>query len=59
VAIGHTRHSAEKLEELLRRHQPAIVGRVEKDEFIVDLRTVAEDQDAKIAEAFEGLSIDD
>jgi L-seryl-tRNA(Ser) seleniumtransferase len=59
VAIGHSRHSAEKLEELLRRRQPAIVGRVEKDEFIIDLRTVSEDQDAKIAEAFAGLSIAD
>ena len=41
VAMRHSRHSAAKLEEVLRRQRPAIVGRVEKDEFIIDLRTVA------------------
>src|ERR1019366_2359575 len=59
VAVEHSLHGAARLDELLRRNRPAIVGRVEKDEFIIDLRTVAADQDAKIAEAFEGLSIDD
>lgn len=59
VAIGHSRHSAARLDELLRRHRPAIVGRVERDEYLIDLRTVAEDQDAKIAAAFEGLSVVD
>ena len=53
VAVRHSHHSAAKLEEMLRRQKPAILGRVEQDEFIIDLRTVAEDQDEKIAQAFE------
>jgi hypothetical protein len=38
---------------MLRRQKPAIVGRVEQDEFIIDLRTVGEDQDDAIAQGFE------
>jgi len=53
VAVRHTQHSAARLEEMLRGQKPAIVGRVEQNEFILDLRTVSEDQDDKIAEAFE------
>ena len=33
------------------RH-PAILGRVEMDEFIIDLRTVGDDQEDKIFQAF-------
>jgi len=53
VAIRHSQHSAAKLEEMLRRQKPAILGRVEQDEFIIDLRTVGEEQDDLIAKAFE------
>jgi L-seryl-tRNA(Ser) seleniumtransferase len=52
VAVRHSQHSAAKLEEMLRRQKPAIVGRVEQDAFILDLRTVGEDQDDMIAEVF-------
>ena len=38
VAVRHSQHSAAKLEEMLRRRKPAIVGRVEQNEFILDLR---------------------
>jgi len=55
VAVRHRQHSAAKLEETLRRQRPAILGRVEQDEFIVDLRTVGEDQEDKIAQAFEQI----
>lgn len=53
VAIGHNQHSAAKLEEMLRHQKPAVLGRVDRDEFIVDLRTVGEDQDNQIAQAFD------
>jgi L-seryl-tRNA(Ser) seleniumtransferase len=53
VAVRHSSLSAAKLEETLRRQKPAIVGRVEQDEFIVDLRTVGEGEEDKIAQAFE------
>jgi L-seryl-tRNA(Ser) seleniumtransferase len=52
VAVRHAQQSAAKLEATLRRQKPAIVGRVEQDEFIIDLRTVGDDQDETIAEAF-------
>ena len=55
VAVRHSQHSAAKLEETLRRQKPATLGRVEQDEFIVDLRTVGEDQDDEIAQAFEQI----
>ena len=55
IAIRHSQRSAAKLEEMLRRQKPAILGRVEQDEFIVDLRTVGEDQDDKVAHAFEQI----
>ena len=55
LTVRHGRHSAAKLDETLRRQKPAIVGRVEQDEFIIDLRTVGEDQDEQIARAFEQI----
>lgn len=55
LAVRRKHFSAAKLEETLRRQRPAIIGRVEKDEFLLDLRTVSEDQDEKIAEAFEKI----
>ncbi len=55
VAVRHGRHSAAKLEEMLRRRKPAIVGRVEQNELLLDLRTVMEDQDDQIAQAFEQI----
>jgi len=53
VAVRHNQHSAAKLEEMLRHQKPAILGRVEQGELVIDLRTVREDEDDKIAQAFE------
>jgi L-seryl-tRNA(Ser) seleniumtransferase len=53
VAVRHAQQGATKLEETLRLQKPAIIGRVEQDEFLIDLRTVGEDQDDQIAHAFE------
>jgi L-seryl-tRNA(Ser) seleniumtransferase len=55
VAVRHPQHSAAKLEERLRRRKPATLGRVEQGEFIIDLRTVFDDQDDAIAQAFERI----
>jgi L-seryl-tRNA(Ser) seleniumtransferase len=57
VAVRHHQHSATELEEMLRRQKPAILGRVEQDDFLLDLRTVGEEQEDKIAQAFERLTI--
>ena len=54
LAIRHGRHSAAELEKTLRQNKPAVLGRIEQQEFILDLRTVAEDQDEQIAEAVVG-----
>jgi L-seryl-tRNA(Ser) seleniumtransferase len=59
VAVRHTQHSATNLEEMLRRRKPAIIGRVEQDQILIDLRTVGEDQDENVAQVFEKLTIDD
>jgi len=55
VAVRHRSHGAAALEGILRRHRPAIIGRIEKDDFILDLRTVFEDQDDEIGRAFEEI----
>lgn len=52
VTVRHGRLSAAKLEEMFRHRHPAILGRVEMDEFIIDLRTVGDDQEDKIFQAF-------
>jgi len=56
VAVTHTRHSAQKLEAFLRRNSPPIIARVERDELLLDLRTVFEDQDEEVARAFERIA---
>jgi L-seryl-tRNA(Ser) seleniumtransferase len=58
VTVRHAQHSAAKLEETLRHHKPAVIGRVEQDEFILDLRTVLDGQDDLIAQAFEQVVSD-
>jgi L-seryl-tRNA(Ser) seleniumtransferase len=56
VAVTHARHSAAQLEALLRRLSPPVVGRVERDELLLDLCTVFEDQDEELARAFEEIN---
>ncbi len=55
VAVRHRQHSATRLEENFRLRKPAILGRVEQDEFLLDLRTVSENEEEKIAQAFNKL----
>ncbi len=56
IAITWAGHSAQELEEHLRRNTPPIIARVEDDRVVLDLRTVLEGQDEEIARAFERLS---
>ncbi len=53
VVVSHRQHSAAKLEEALRHGNPPILGRVEHDEFLIDLRTVNESEEEIIVQAFE------
>ncbi len=56
VAVQHGRLSAQELEAALRRNRPPIIARVERDLLLLDLRTVFDDQDAEIVQAFERLA---
>jgi L-seryl-tRNA(Ser) seleniumtransferase len=56
VAVTRAGHSAQELEAFLRRNSPPIIGRLENDQVLLDLRTVFEGQDDEIARAFERLA---
>jgi L-seryl-tRNA(Ser) seleniumtransferase len=51
VAMTHPSLSAEQLEERLRQHSTPIVARILDDRVVIDLRTVAPDDDEVIAAA--------
>ena len=56
VAIRLQKLSADELESSLRRNSPPIVARVERDQVVLDLRTVFEDQDQEILAALGRVS---
>jgi L-seryl-tRNA(Ser) seleniumtransferase len=47
--------SADALEARLRASAPPIIARIEDDRVVVDLRTVAPEQDAELASAIRAL----
>jgi L-seryl-tRNA(Ser) seleniumtransferase len=55
LAVTHAGHSAQELEQSLRRNSPPVLARVENDLVLLDLRTVFAEQDEEIARAFERL----
>jgi len=53
IALKHSTLSAEQLSKKLRTEvKPAIVGRIQKDEFIIDLRTVTPEEEKHLLQAF-------
>jgi len=56
VQISPDRYSVESLADKLRHGNPPIIGRISKDKLLLDLRTVAPDQDLPLIEVFEKLS---
>lgn len=52
VAVHHCRLSAQELEAALRQNRPPVIARVERDRLLLDLRTVFDEQDAAIVQAF-------
>jgi len=52
VAVQSGDFSANRIEQFLRRDDPPIIGRIESDRFIMDLRTVLPQQIEIIAQAF-------
>jgi L-seryl-tRNA(Ser) seleniumtransferase len=55
LAVTHSRHSAQELEQLLRRNPMPVIARVEQDALLLDLRTVFEDQDEELLRALEAI----
>jgi L-seryl-tRNA(Ser) seleniumtransferase len=47
--------SANTIERRLRRHSPPLIGRIEDDTYIMDMRTLQEDDPVIICRAFEAL----
>jgi len=52
VAVTLQDRSAQRIETLLRGNDPPIIGRIEKDRFIMDVRTLQEDDLLPIETAF-------
>ena len=49
VAVRHAAMTANALEARLRRSEPAVVVRIQDDRVLIDLRTVAPEDDARLA----------
>jgi len=56
VAVQHDSLSTQAMEAALRRNRPPIIARVERDQLLIDLRTVFDEQDAEIVQAFGRLA---
>jgi L-seryl-tRNA(Ser) seleniumtransferase len=55
LALAAESRSADALEQGLRRGRPAVIGRIESDRLVLDLRTVPEDREAELVEAVAAL----
>lgn len=51
IALTHSRLSAEAIEEALRRSNPPVIARIAEGKVLLDLRTVAEDEEAELLQA--------
>ncbi len=47
--------SADAIKEYMRRNTPPVVGRIEEDLFVMDLRTIQDDELQIIATAFKNM----
>ena len=56
VAVKSERFSPEELHEKLRLGEPPIVGRIEEDRFLLEVRTIFPDQFPLIVEAFRRMA---
>ena len=55
LALTHARLSADALEEVLRYANPPVVTRISEGKVLLDLRTVAEDEETELLEALAAL----
>ena len=50
ITIKHQLLNSHELHEALRVGKPAVIGRINKDKLLLDLRTVSEDEQVSILE---------
>jgi L-seryl-tRNA(Ser) seleniumtransferase len=56
LSLSHAKLSADALEEALRRSNPPVISRINEDKVVLDLRTVAADEESMLLEALAALS---
>jgi L-seryl-tRNA(Ser) seleniumtransferase len=56
VCVSHPRLSAQALESELRKNEPPVIARIDRDQLVMDLRTVLENQEDIIVEALHLIS---
>ena len=56
VSIEPASMSLDQLSARLRDHEPAVVGRVQKERFMLDMRTISPGQDIELVAALEALA---
>jgi L-seryl-tRNA(Ser) seleniumtransferase len=57
IALTHTALSADALDEALRSSTPPVIARIFEDRVVLDLRTVALDEEATLLDALAALSV--
>ena len=55
ISISHKEFPATRLEQILREANPPVIGRILEDKFLLDLRTVFEDEETKLLEILSGI----
>ncbi|MGI9055162.1 MAG: L-seryl-tRNA(Sec) selenium transferase, partial [Pyrinomonadaceae bacterium] len=55
ISIQHKELSAVQIEQNLRAADPPVIGRILEDKFLLDLRTVFEDEEIKLLEILSGI----
>lgn len=50
ISISHKEFPVSRLEQILREANPPVIGRILEDKFLLDLRTVFEDEEIKLLE---------
>jgi len=56
ISITHSNFTANEIEERLRRSQPPVIARIEDDRVLLDLRTVAPDDEASVLSAVTSIA---
>ncbi|HEY0408184.1 MAG TPA: L-seryl-tRNA(Sec) selenium transferase [Pyrinomonadaceae bacterium] len=56
IALTHARLSADALEEVLRRSTPPVIARISESKVMLDLRTVATDEEAALLETLAAIA---